>query len=68
MTHAEFIDALGGTGAVAKECGVSDAAVSFWKVRESGVSWRFRPLLAELAKEREIELPEGFLGERRNAA
>jgi predicted transcriptional regulator len=64
MTHAELIDRLGGTRAVAKECGLTDAAVSYWKTRKSGIAWRYRGKLATMAIRHGVEgweLPKDFL-------
>ena len=39
MTDDALIDALGGTGEVAKRFGVSDGAVSLWRKRGIPRSW-----------------------------
>ena len=59
MTHAELIDKLGGTGAVAAHLLVEPNVVANW--RERGVSWRWRPQMSTWAKTQGIELPENFL-------
>ena len=38
-TDNEIIDALGGTGAVAKMCGLADPTVSTWRKRRIPKSW-----------------------------
>lgn len=55
----ELIDSLGGTGAVSDHLGVASNAVSNWTKR--GVPWRFRPAVAQLAKQKRQPLPDGFL-------
>lgn len=59
MTHAEIIDALGGTGAVATALGCKDNAVSNW--RERGIPWRKKGEVARLAKEKRVMIPADFL-------
>jgi len=46
-TPSEIIDALGGTGAVAELCRISDAAVSQW--REAGIP-EYRMMYLRLAR------------------
>jgi hypothetical protein len=58
-THSEFIDALGGAGAVATVVGYSSNRVSNWRHR--GVPWQWRAKLAEMAREKSVPLPAGFL-------
>ena len=57
--HDELIKALGGSAEVAKATGQLQSTVSMWRTR--GVSWRFRPTIAELARKAKVQLPEGFL-------
>lgn len=59
MTDAEIIVALGDTGAVAKELGLSDSRVSNWKTR--GIPWRYRGTVSALAKRRRIAIPDNFM-------
>lgn len=66
MSHAQFIEDLGDTGAVATELGIGDSVVSMWKQR--GISWRWRPAVATLAERRGVTLPAGFLDPTRAAA
>lgn len=66
MTDSDIIDALGGPAALAKLFGLSVAAVSYWKTR--GISWEYRPRIAALAQERQVELPPDFLLTKRKAA
>lgn len=67
--HAAFIDALGGTAAVAKllqqhwgEAGPSSQAVSTYKRKGSEIPWRHRNALASEALSRGVPIPNGFLG------
>lgn len=64
--HAAFIKLLGDTGSVAAELGLKESAVSMWKRR--GVSWRYRPAVAELAEAKRVSIPEGFLDPAQAAA
>jgi len=58
--HADFIDQLGGSRAMAKALGIKNAdAVSNWRSR--GVPWAWRPTVAALARAKKISLPAGFL-------
>jgi len=59
MTHSAFIELLGNTGKVAAALGQNETTVSNWKKRV--VPWRWRPAVAVLAKDAEVELPDGFL-------
>lgn len=67
--HSELIDALGGPSAVAglvsRRVGLdkpmTSQMVSNWRRR--GVPWRHRGFLASVARERDIGVPPGFLGE-----
>lgn len=59
MTDAELIEALGDTGAVAKQLGLSQQQVSNWKRR--GISWRYRPTIAALARRRKLAVPSDFV-------
>lgn len=59
MSQPDFIEQLGGTGAVATELRQNDSTVSMWRVR--GIPWRWRPTIAELAKRRGVDVPSGFL-------
>jgi hypothetical protein len=58
-----LIEALGGTGAVAKEVGRKPHTVSMWKRRGIPKDVDVRAALARLAKQKNVELPAGFLGE-----
>jgi hypothetical protein len=66
MTDSEIIDRLGGTAAVARYFKKSYPAISIW--RQRGITWQFRPRVAELARDRGINLPADFLTERRGLA
>jgi hypothetical protein len=54
-----LIDDLGGASAIAEQYGLKANAVSNWRSR--GVPWRYRPMLAERAKQMAITLPDDFL-------
>ncbi len=62
--HAELIDALGGyaklAGDLTEQTGrtFDPRAVHKWKT--NGVPYRWRPLVAKMARTRRIALPEGF--------
>lgn len=56
---ANIIDQLGGYKAVAAELGQNDTTIANWRTR--GVPWRWRPVVAALAKKRRIAVPENFL-------
>ena len=63
--HRELIDSLGGSASVAglvREMGVpvTTAQVVMWAKRE--VSWRYRAVVADIARQRGVELPQRFLG------
>lgn len=66
MTHARFIDDLGGPTAVAEAIryrmgrGLTSQAVSNWKRR--GIPYRYRGALTVLAQEKEVETPADFFG------
>ena len=55
----DFIGALGGSAKVAEATGQNQSTVSMWRVR--GVSWRFRPMIADMARKARVQLPDGFL-------
>lgn len=57
--HSALIDALGGTGFLAKELAQRHNTISTWRTRK--VPWRWRPHLARMAGERGIPIPDGFL-------
>ena len=61
----DLIRSLGGLTVVASALGVKPNAVSNWPKR--GVPWRYRPAIAELAREKGVELPRGFLDVREAA-
>ena len=58
VEHTEFIDALGGTGALVVITGMPANRISNWKQR--GIPWKWRNELARRAKRKKIPLPEGF--------
>lgn len=60
--HDDFIKALGGSGAVAKYCGVGVQVANNWRSR--GVAWPYRQTVATLASIKKVSLPEGFLDPR----
>ena len=57
--HSDFIDELGGTGAVASLTGQASHTVSNWRQRD--IPWRWRAKLAEVASKSGVTLPSGFL-------
>lgn len=58
MADSEIIEALGGSGAVAKALGVKQARVSNWKKR--GIALDHRPAIVKLARRKKLTLPEAF--------
>lgn len=56
--HETLIDELGGTRVVAEYCGVALNVASNW--RERGISWKYRPKVAELAASLKVKLPREF--------
>jgi hypothetical protein len=56
--HNELIKALGGSGKVSKAIGLNQSTVSMW--RERGIAWRYRPLIADMARKAKVKLPDGF--------
>jgi len=67
MTHEQIIDKLDGTRAVMDAVNaalpgkkpLALSSVSVWKTR--GIPWRYRALIARMARERNILLPADFL-------
>ncbi len=57
--QTNLIDQLGGYRAVASELGQNETTVSNWRAR--GVPWRWRPVVAQLAKRKKVVLPADFL-------
>lgn len=57
----QLIDDLGGNTALAKALGLTPNAVSNWRNR--GIPWKTRPVIARMATERGVSLPEDFWGE-----
>lgn len=62
--HAELIDALGGyidlATALTEQTGRKFDARAVHKWKSNGVPYRWRPLVAKLARSRRVALPEGF--------
>lgn len=56
-----LIDGLGGNTELAKALNLTPNAISNWRTR--GIPWKMRPVVARMAEERGIALPEGFWGE-----
>jgi len=56
--HTDLLNEIGRTCELARHFKVPSQTISKWK--ERGVPWRARHEIAMLAKEKEIELPEGF--------
>jgi len=59
MDKPNLIDSLGGSGVVAGELSLKTNRVSMW--RDRGVPWRWRPRIAELAREKGVQIPADFL-------
>lgn len=58
--HDPLIDALGGTGVLAKHFGFVQAVTSNWVAR--GIPWKYRTQIAQMAEAKGIALPVNFLG------
>jgi len=56
-----LIDALGGNKVVAEALGLSPNVVHNWRTRE--IPWKRRHIIARLAAERGVSLPESFWGD-----
>lgn len=63
--HARLVDALGGGTKIARwlteQSGELVDCEAVYKWKRNGVAWRWRPLLAQLARQRGIALPPQFL-------
>ena len=57
----QLIEKLGGNRVLAETLGVTPNAVSNWRTR--GIPWKVRPVIARMAAERGLALPEDFWGE-----
>jgi hypothetical protein len=57
--HASFINDLGGATALAKHFGLKSNVAGNWL--KQGIPWKYRPLVADLAKRQRKKLPENFL-------
>ena len=57
--HAELIEALGNTNALARQLGVDRRRVSRWK--RWGIAAAWRPTLADMARDIGVAVPKGFL-------
>jgi len=58
--HAALIEALGGVTALATAIGAKQRSlVSNWLLR--GISFQYRPLVADIAKRKRVKLPKDFL-------
>ena len=64
--QSDLIDALGGSQQVAElinsSVGTKMTSQHISMMRSRGIPWRYRPLLAKIAKSRKIAVPAGFLG------
>jgi hypothetical protein len=60
MEHSKLISDLGGSKALADALGTSPNRVANWNKRD--IPWRYRHVVAKLAAERGVELPQGFWG------
>lgn len=59
MDQAELISKLGSNKDVASQLNVKPGAVAMWRSRDT-IPWKFRPVIARIAAERAIPLPENF--------
>jgi hypothetical protein len=57
----DFIKELGGYRAVAQELDISPGRVANWSHPSRQIPWRYRMALARMAREKRVELPDGFL-------
>ena len=60
--HETLIDKLGGYKWLATQLNLKPNRVRMWRVR--GVAQHYRPTIARMATERQINLPKGFLEPR----
>ena len=62
--HADLIDSLGGyialAAALTKQTGRDFDARTVHKWKKNGVPYRWRPLVAGLARSKKVALPKGF--------
>lgn len=56
----DLITALGGPNSVAEALGVKPNVVANWRLEGRSIPWKRRHVLARIAAERGIPLPEGF--------
>ena len=61
-TLKEIIKAFGGSGPLSRELKLPIGTVSIWRIR--GIPWKWRPIIADMAKARKIKLPKDFLNAR----
>lgn len=59
MTHAEIIEALGGTTRLADALGLSPQVVTNWKSRQISDAGKFR--IRDYAERIGFKLPKGFM-------
>lgn len=59
----DLIKALGGNRAVADVTGVSPTAVANWKLKGRSIPWNKRHIIARMAAERGVPLPDDFWAE-----
>jgi hypothetical protein len=59
MNTSRLIDSLGGTGALATVLNENPSTISMWKQR--GIPWKWRPTIAQMARERDLDVPDDFL-------
>lgn len=57
--HATLIEDLDGPFALARRIALAGKAVSKWN--QLGVPWKFRPIVAQIAEKKGVDLPPGFL-------
>ena len=63
----DLVQALGGSGSVAKALGLKQNTVAMWRLRKR-IPWRYRPALADLAEQQGVAVPRDFLKHDAEAA
>lgn len=66
ITDQEVIKSIGVEALVA--AGFSEWAVLKWMAPDRGIPWKERAVIADIAREKRIRIPDDFLRSRRRAA